>query len=386
MIHGQGDGWVRGYEAATGKKLWEFDTNPKDSVWPKTRNEIISTPVVVRRARVPRERPGPRARRGRRPPLLHRPDQARRHHRERARLALRQDPPLDLDRGHPGRHPVPAGLQRLPARARRRRRARSSGCTTCWPRSGARRCWRTARSTWATRTATWWCMQAGKEKKVLAEMNMGSSVYSTPVPANGVLFIANRNQLFALTATQRPSVDGVRLHVPHAPRLRAGLARAPRRAGARARASGARSSSPTTGSSRPATSARAVRSLRGRGRRGRAVPRLRGEPGQRDGRGGRRRGDGSSARIRSSAWAAAARSTARRASRSWLTNGGTMADYRGYGKATRPLLADDRRAHHRGHRQRGAELRARLRRRHARARWRAAIRGPRSGSRCSTPS
>ena len=42
---GQGDGWIRGYEAMTGKKLWEFDLNPKDSVWPKTRNEVISTPV-----------------------------------------------------------------------------------------------------------------------------------------------------------------------------------------------------------------------------------------------------------------------------------------------------------------------------------------------------
>ena len=31
----------------SGKKLWEFDTNPKDSVWPKTRNEVISTPVIV---------------------------------------------------------------------------------------------------------------------------------------------------------------------------------------------------------------------------------------------------------------------------------------------------------------------------------------------------
>jgi outer membrane protein assembly factor BamB len=41
-------------------------------------------------------------------------------------------------------------------------------------------------------------LQAGKTKKVLAEMNMGSSVYSTPVPANGVLFISNRNQLYAL--------------------------------------------------------------------------------------------------------------------------------------------------------------------------------------------
>src|SRR5215203_6326548 len=45
VIVGQGDGWVRSYEATTGKKLWEFDLNPKDSVWPKTRNEVISTPV-----------------------------------------------------------------------------------------------------------------------------------------------------------------------------------------------------------------------------------------------------------------------------------------------------------------------------------------------------
>jgi len=41
-------------------------------------------------------------------------------------------------------------------------------------------------------------MEASKEKKLIAEMNMGSSVYSTPVPANGALFIVNRNQLFAL--------------------------------------------------------------------------------------------------------------------------------------------------------------------------------------------
>ena len=46
VVHAQGDGWVRGYEAQSGKKLWEFDTNPKDSLWPKTRNEVISTPVI----------------------------------------------------------------------------------------------------------------------------------------------------------------------------------------------------------------------------------------------------------------------------------------------------------------------------------------------------
>ena len=97
VVSAQGDGWVRGYEAQTGKKLWEFDTNPKDSVWPRTRNEVIATPVIYRGPRLHRQRPGPRARRRRRPLLRHRRDQARRHHAERARLALRQDPPLDLD-------------------------------------------------------------------------------------------------------------------------------------------------------------------------------------------------------------------------------------------------------------------------------------------------
>ena len=38
---------------------------------------------------------------------------------------------------------------------------------------------------------------------------MGSSVYSTPVPANGVLFISNRNMLYALAegASSAPSAQ-----------------------------------------------------------------------------------------------------------------------------------------------------------------------------------
>ena len=42
-------------------------------------------------------------------------------------------------------------------------------------------------------------MAADKTFKLIAENNMGSSVYSTPVPANGTLFIVNRNQIYALT-------------------------------------------------------------------------------------------------------------------------------------------------------------------------------------------
>ncbi|MDX1961818.1 MAG: PQQ-binding-like beta-propeller repeat protein [Pirellulales bacterium] len=38
----------------------------------------------------------------------------------------------------------------------------------------------------------------GKEKDVLGEINMGSAVYSTPIVANGVLYISSKNYLFAI--------------------------------------------------------------------------------------------------------------------------------------------------------------------------------------------
>jgi outer membrane protein assembly factor BamB len=45
-------------------------------------------------------------------------------------------------------------------------------------------------------------LEASKEKKVISTNNMGSAVYMTPVPANGMLFLGNRNQLFALAETK----------------------------------------------------------------------------------------------------------------------------------------------------------------------------------------
>jgi hypothetical protein len=43
-------------------------------------------------------------------------------------------------------------------------------------------------------------LQHGRTKKLLGEVNMGSSVYCTPTPANGALIIANRNQLYSIAA------------------------------------------------------------------------------------------------------------------------------------------------------------------------------------------
>ena len=38
----------------------------------------------------------------------------------------------------------------------------------------------------------------GREKQLLSEINMGSSLYTTPVAANGVLFVNNRERLYAI--------------------------------------------------------------------------------------------------------------------------------------------------------------------------------------------
>ena len=197
LIHAQGDGWIRGYEALTGKKLWEFDTNPKEAVWPKTRNELISTPVV---------------------------------YQDRVYIANGQDPEHGEGVGH--MYCIDAtqrgditktGLVWHYDKIRRSisTPAIKDGIVYEADFSGFLHALdaKTGQVYWTHDlfAAIWGSpmlidgkiylgdedgdvviLQEGKTKKVISEINMGSSVYSTAVPANGVLFITNRNQLFAL--------------------------------------------------------------------------------------------------------------------------------------------------------------------------------------------
>jgi outer membrane protein assembly factor BamB len=197
VVSAQGDGWVRGYEADTGKKLWEFDTNPKDSVWPRTRNELIATPVI---------------------------------HDNTVFIANGQDPEHGEGVGHfyaidatkrgdittSGRLWHFDKIRRSVSTA-----AIHEGLIYISDFSGYLHCLdaKTGQEYWShdVFAAIWGSafvidgkvylgdedgdvvvLQAGKELKVLHEMNMGSAVYATVVPANGTLFINNRTQLFAL--------------------------------------------------------------------------------------------------------------------------------------------------------------------------------------------
>jgi len=201
VVIGQGDGWVRGYEAGGGKKLWEFDLNPKDSVWPKTRNEVISTPVI---------------------------------YDNRVFIANGQDPEHGEGVGH---------LYAIDATKRgditqtgriwhydKIRRSISTGAIYNGllfysDFSGFLHCLdvNTGKPYWVhDMLAAIWSspmvidgkvyladedgdvavLEASKEKKVISTNNMASAVYMTPVPANGMLFLGNRNQLFALAESK----------------------------------------------------------------------------------------------------------------------------------------------------------------------------------------
>jgi outer membrane protein assembly factor BamB len=194
---GQGDGWVRGYEALTGKKLWEFDMNPKDSVWPKTRNEVISTPVFYDNV---------------------------------VYIANGQDPEHGEGVGHlyaidPTKRGDITETGRIWHYDKIRRSISTgsvyNGILFYSDFSGFLHALdaKTGKPFWTHDmfAAIWGSpmvidgkvylgdedgdvtvLNADKTLKVIAENNMGSSVYSTPVPAHGVLYVVNRNQLYAL--------------------------------------------------------------------------------------------------------------------------------------------------------------------------------------------
>lgn len=52
-------------------------------------------------------------------------------------------------------------------------------------------------------------LQAGREKKELAENQMGNSVYTTPVAANGVLYITSRERLYAIQSGAKSDPEKV---------------------------------------------------------------------------------------------------------------------------------------------------------------------------------
>ncbi len=194
-----GDGWLYGFNARTGERLWKFNLNPKNAVWPKTRNDGIATPVF---------------------------------YDGKVFLATGQDPENGEGMGHmycidPSKKGDITETGRVWHYEKIRRSistaAIADGLLYISDFSGFLHCLdpKSGRPYWNfdMLAAVWGSplvadgkvylgdedgdvvvLQAGKEMKKISEMNMGSPVYSTPVPANGVLFIMNRSELYAIAA------------------------------------------------------------------------------------------------------------------------------------------------------------------------------------------
>ena len=197
VIIGQGDGKTRSYEAETGKLLWEFDLNPKESVWPKTRNEVIATPIVIGN-------------------VVYQANGQDPEHGEGVGHLYAIDATKRGDITQTGRLWHYDKIRRSISTG-----AYYNGLLFYADFSGFLHCLdaKTGAAYWThdMLAAVWGSpmvidgkvylgdedgdvvvLEASKMKKLIAESSLGSSVYATPVPANGAIFIANRNQLWAL--------------------------------------------------------------------------------------------------------------------------------------------------------------------------------------------
>jgi outer membrane protein assembly factor BamB len=195
-----GDGWIYGFSARTGEKLWRFDLNPKDAVWPKTRNYGISTPVFSG---------------------------------GKVFMSVGQDPDSGNGIGHAYCiDPAQRGDITESGRVWRYDKINRSISTTavtdglvyisdfkgflhCLDAGTGKPYWTfdMLASVWGSPLAADGkvylgdedgdvaVLKAGTEMKKISEVDMGNSVYSTPVPANGVLYIMTRSELYAIAGS-----------------------------------------------------------------------------------------------------------------------------------------------------------------------------------------
>lgn len=198
-IFAGGDGWLRGFEPKTGEILWEFDANPKGSEWKQgrgDRNNIIATPVI---------------------------------YDDKVFVAVGQDPEHGEGVGHlwavdatkRGDITDTAKIWHHDFRRTISTVAISDGIVYAANFSGFLHALdlKTGEMLWEhdMLAAVWGSpyvvdgkvfigdedgdvsvLQAGRSLEVLSEVNFGNTIYSTPVVANGTLFVMTRSHVYAI--------------------------------------------------------------------------------------------------------------------------------------------------------------------------------------------
>ena len=203
VIFAGGDGWCYSYEPKTGKPLWKFDLNPKDSKWVLggrgTRNNIIATPVIDG---------------------------------DRVYLCVGQDPEHGEGVGHlyaidgtkrgditesgkvwhVGGEDFKRSMSMVAVADGLLYASDLSGFLYCLDAKTGKQHWEydTFSAIWGSPYVVDGKVYLGNEDgevlvfehaetlKKLAANDMGNSVYTTPVASNGVLYVTNRRALFAI--------------------------------------------------------------------------------------------------------------------------------------------------------------------------------------------
>jgi len=203
VIFPGGDGWLYSFEPKTGKLLWKFDANPKDSEWilggRGTRNNIVASPVIWD---------------------------------DKVYIGVGQDPEHGEGVGnfwcidatlegdvtdkakiwHRGGNDFHRTISTVAIHDGIVYAADLSGFLYALDAQTGELFW-----THDLLAAVWGSpfyadgrvyigdedgdvaiLKAGKTKELIAEPNMGVSVYSTPVAKDGILYVLGRNRLFAL--------------------------------------------------------------------------------------------------------------------------------------------------------------------------------------------
>ena len=197
------DGWLYSFAPATGKLLWKFDVNPKESKWviggAGTRNNLIATPVI---------------------------------YRDKVYIGVGQDPEHGEGPGHfyaidatkDGDVTATGAVWHRGGEEFHRTISTAaiadgivyiadlSGFLYALDAESGQLYWKhdVFAAIWGSpfvadgrvylgdEDGDVAVLAAGKEKKLLGEINMGGAVLSTPVAKDGVLYVMSRNKLFAL--------------------------------------------------------------------------------------------------------------------------------------------------------------------------------------------
>jgi outer membrane protein assembly factor BamB len=199
VVFAGGDGWLRGFEPETGKLIWQFDCNPKESEWKQgrgDRNNIIATPVI---------------------------------HDNKVYIAVGQDPEHGEGVGHlwavdatktgdvtqsglVWHHPFRRTISTVAIDGGIVYAANFSGFLHALDLTTGKLLWEhdVLAAVWGSpyivdgkvmigdEDGDVTVLKAGKVKEVLSEINFGNVVYSTPVVANGALYIMTRSHVYAI--------------------------------------------------------------------------------------------------------------------------------------------------------------------------------------------